>query len=224
MLQKDLNELEKSAVVANCRMNRERDLAGSNGYGIDLRFEPLEFLSQVSSGTWLDLCCGSGKALIQAAEISQDQNLSINITGVDLVDMFLPSDKSISNLDLVAASLSTWAPTSRFDLITCVHGLHYIGDKVDLLLRARSWLKPGGKFAANLDLENIKCESTGGSKRILKWLCDNGFEYSKQHHLITCGPANASATTEFKFIGADDQAGPNYTGQPAVNSYYRFQA
>ena len=26
------HQLESSAVVANCRMNRERDLAGSNGY------------------------------------------------------------------------------------------------------------------------------------------------------------------------------------------------
>ncbi|GAB3891420.1 hypothetical protein GCM10029964_064560 [Kibdelosporangium lantanae] len=23
-----------------------------------------------------------------------------------------------------------------------------------------------------------------------------------------------------QYLGADDQAGPNYTGQPAVNSYY----
>ena len=29
---RSLHELERSSVVANCRMNRERELAGSNGY------------------------------------------------------------------------------------------------------------------------------------------------------------------------------------------------
>ena len=24
----------------------------------------------------------------------------------------------------------------------------------------------------------------------------------------------------YRYLGADDQAGPNYTGQPAVDSYY----
>jgi hypothetical protein len=36
--------LERSAVVANCRMNRERELLGSNGYGRELGFNPLDFL------------------------------------------------------------------------------------------------------------------------------------------------------------------------------------
>ena len=37
------NELEDSPVVANCSMNRERDLLGSNGYDIELGFNPLMF-------------------------------------------------------------------------------------------------------------------------------------------------------------------------------------
>ena len=40
------DELERSAVVANCRMNRERDLVGSNGYDRELGFDPLEFLEE----------------------------------------------------------------------------------------------------------------------------------------------------------------------------------
>ncbi len=39
-----------------------------------------------------------------------------------------------------------------FDLITCVHGLHYAGDKLAVLTRAVDWLTPGGLFAADLDL------------------------------------------------------------------------
>ncbi len=66
--------LERSAVVANCRMNRERDLLGSNGYDRELGFNPLDFLREKlahqDQADWLDLCCGTGKALIQAARIS----------------------------------------------------------------------------------------------------------------------------------------------------------
>ena len=40
----DDDELERSAVVANCRMNRERGLTGSNGYGVEIGFDPLDFL------------------------------------------------------------------------------------------------------------------------------------------------------------------------------------
>ena len=60
-------ELERSAVVANCRMNRERNLFGSNGYDRELGFDPIIFLkSHTHRGgpiAWLDLCCGSGGRL-----------------------------------------------------------------------------------------------------------------------------------------------------------------
>src|SRR5262245_9238757 len=65
--------LQPSSVVANCRMNREREIAGSNGYDRELRLHPVEFLRERAQRTdaarWLDLCCGSGRALIQAAEM-----------------------------------------------------------------------------------------------------------------------------------------------------------
>jgi len=38
-------ELERSAVVANCAMNRERQLSGVNSYARELGFDPLEFLT-----------------------------------------------------------------------------------------------------------------------------------------------------------------------------------
>jgi tRNA G46 methylase TrmB len=67
-------ELERSAVVANCAMNRERQLAGVNSYARELGFSPLGFLWSRLAGRpeparagWLDLCCGTGRALIQAA-------------------------------------------------------------------------------------------------------------------------------------------------------------
>jgi hypothetical protein len=36
--------LERSSVVANCRMNRERTLTGSNGYARELGFNPFDLL------------------------------------------------------------------------------------------------------------------------------------------------------------------------------------
>ncbi len=87
-------ELEDSPVVANCRMNRERDLRGSNGYDVELGFDPLKWLqNRLAKQTivrWLDLCCGSGKTLSQAAKSSEEgSGRSIQITGVDLVGMFV---------------------------------------------------------------------------------------------------------------------------------------
>ena len=73
-------------------------------------------------------------------------------------------------LQLICTPAACWQPALRFDLITCVHGLHYIGDKLGLLTRAASW----------------------PSRSLLP----------------------------YTYLGADDGAGPGYTGQPAVWSHY----
>src|SRR4051794_14898466 len=122
------DELERSAVVANCGMNRERGLVGSNGYAVEIGFNPLDFLRGGTEGgrpaAWLDLCCGWGKALIEAAEFVHADGLDVEIMGVDLVGMFHRPGPSPPCLQLVEASLGTWRPAGRFDLITCIHGLH----------------------------------------------------------------------------------------------------
>jgi len=80
--------LERSDVVANCRMNRERNLTGSNGYAKEIGFNPVEFLKERANATtttrWLDLCCGSASALIEAVQATQSSDGVIKITGVDL--------------------------------------------------------------------------------------------------------------------------------------------
>jgi hypothetical protein len=69
----DANALEKSEVVANCRMNREQTLTGSNGYSSDLGFNPIAVLEAKSHNrdhvSWLDLCCGSGRACLRPTSI-----------------------------------------------------------------------------------------------------------------------------------------------------------
>jgi hypothetical protein len=42
----DLRSLENSPTVANCRMNREREIRGTNSYAADLGFDVIQFLSE----------------------------------------------------------------------------------------------------------------------------------------------------------------------------------
>lgn len=61
-----LEALTASPVVANCRMNRERNLLG---YVQELGCDPLAHLvaqPRTQTVAWLDVCCGSGRALIEA--------------------------------------------------------------------------------------------------------------------------------------------------------------
>lgn len=223
----DANQLERSSIVANSLMNRERNVAGTNSYQKDLRFDVLNFittgLSRKSTMSWLDLCCGTGKALLQSAQTLNESGLAgkVSLVGVDLVDGFFPKPESFSFLELVPASLSTWHPVQPFDLITCVHGLHYIADKLDVVSRVASWLTTDGIFLANLDLNNIKLDQQRSSNRYLASLLTNkGLHYDARRKILTCN-GQKHISFELIFLGADDQAGPNYTGQPAVNSCYR---
>jgi SAM-dependent methyltransferase len=220
--------LERSAVVANCRMNRERNLLGSNGYDRELGINPLDFLHDRLSGrpraSWLDLCCGSGKALIEAARLAaaEDWGNRIAIVGVDLVGMFDPIDRGLRQPHLIEASLRTWSPGPGrvFDLITCVHGLHYIGDKLGLIRNIAAWLAEDGRFLGNLDLANLHVAGRkGGSRAILAELRRCGLSFHARRRRLAI-EGRRVLDLPFRYLGADDQAGPNATGQPAVGSHY----
>jgi hypothetical protein len=169
----DSNALELSGVVANSAMNRERVCVGKNSYARELSFDPIAFLkSRVETqgqAAWLDLCCGRGRALIEAAE--------------------------------------ALAPYS-FD------------NKLGLMQNAASWLKEDGVFLANLDPVNLKFpNSVNAGNKIIRDLRNIGFEYQAGKHLIVCEGRKVFTLT-YQYLGADDAAGPNYTGQAAVNSHY----
>jgi SAM-dependent methyltransferase len=207
----DENKLLASAVVANNTMNRERQLAGANSYAKELGFDPVDLLDE--DAAWLDLCCGRGRALIQAAGRTR-----ATLVGVDLVDAFDPVPEG-REVELICAPLLSWTPGRTFDLITCVHGLHYVGDKLAALGRAASWLSPGGRLIADLDLSAIDTgEPT--TRRLASRLRAAGFTYDARRRRISrTGPAVLDLP--YVYLGADDRAGPNYTGQPAVRSHYR---
>jgi SAM-dependent methyltransferase len=217
-------DLEGSAVVANCAMNRERRLAGVNSYARELGFNPMDVLAGLTADSgWLDLCCGSGRALVDAAGQlhAMIPSRRATIVGVDLVDAFARPDTPPPGLELICGSVLTYEPGRAFDLITCVHGLHYVGDKLAVLARAASWLGPAGRLIADLDLTSIRRpDGRPAGRSLTAWLRAAGFSYDSRRHQVTrIGPGRVRPP--YAYLGADDRAGPNYTGQPAVCSYYR---
>ncbi|WP_327697339.1 class I SAM-dependent methyltransferase [Streptomyces sp. NBC_00459] len=209
-------ELTGLSVVANSTMNRERVLTGVNSYTRELGFDPAEFLDGLGPApSWLDLCSGEGLALRAAAR----QLPRAVITGVDLVGPLRPT-KPPNGLELVTADLGRWTPARRYDLITCVHGLHYVGDRLALLERAASWLTDAGLLVAHLDPATLRRpDGTDASRPVLAALRAAGFDYSARHHRLSLR-GGRSVGLPFTYLGADPEAGPNYTGQPAVASYY----
>lgn len=200
-------ELERLDVVANCSMNRERGLAS---YVRELGFDPL---GQLAAGDcWLDLGCGQGRALREAAQ----RRPEVRLFGVDLV---LPEPSPA--VAFAAAAARHYRPRQRFALITMVHSLHYVGDKLGLLEQASQWLEAGGRLVAHLDLANLLWPDR---RRAGPWLArqlrQRDWLYDGRRRLLSrVGPAPPGALVEF--LGADPEAGPNFTGQAAVHSVYR---
>jgi SAM-dependent methyltransferase len=217
-------ELEASSVVANCTMNRERQLLGSNSYERELGLSPLSFLRTVSPAVplwWIDLCCGSGRALIEAAaEVAGNSDSScFRIEGIDLAGLFNQNPLP-DILTLREQGLESWEPIGPYALVTCVHGLHYVGDKLAAITKAVAGLQPGGQFVANLDLANFRyADGRPAGRRVVSRLRANGLSYDARRRLVRCkGPR--AVDFRLRFLGANAEAGPNYTGQAAVDSYY----
>ena len=141
------------------------------------------------------------------------------MTGIDLVDMFESHEYS-SKLNFVVNSLLKWQPTQKYDLITCVHGLHYIGDKLAVIQKCIDALQKDGLFIANIDLDNIKnAKGESLKKDLLKLFKTTSIDYNSKTKIISCRGNN---TIDFmlKYLGANDKIGKNYTGQEVVDSHY----
>ncbi|MFJ8107472.1 methyltransferase domain-containing protein [Streptomyces sp. NPDC096132] len=212
-----LTALERSSVVANNTMNRERGLTGVNSYARELGLDPLTWLSaRPGAPSWLDLCSGEGRALREAAPALPADAV---LTAVDLVGPLVPLPAPPA-LEEVVASVSVWEPTRRYDLITCVHGLHYVGDQLGLLARAASWLAEDGLLLAHFDPDSIRrADGSAAGRAAVAALRAAGFTYDARRHLLTLH-GGRTIDLPFTYVGADPIAGPNYTGQPAVGSHY----
>ncbi len=219
-------ELIWSSIVANSNMNRKRNLVGINSYEKDIHFDIIQYLEDKielnnTNLQWIDLCCGEGKALIQAytyfKKINQEKHITFE--GIDLVDMFFEHKKS-NHLILKTNSIICWESKKKYDLITCVHGLHYVGDKLLAISKIAHALKKDGLFIGNIDFDDIKNSKNQSLKKdILKILKQYDIEYhSRKKLLLIKGYQNIEF--EYSYLGANDKAGQNYTGQEIVHSFY----
>ncbi|GIH63815.1 class I SAM-dependent methyltransferase [Microbispora siamensis] len=212
----DDDALERSSVVANSDMNRERRLPA---YRRELGVDVLALLRGADRVVRrLDLCCGTANALFEAGHELGDR---VEIVGVDLVGYFAGPPRP-PRLRLVTASVATWVPDATFDLITCVHGLHYVGDKLGVIARAASWLTDDGLFAANFDVRSVRrADGTPAGRRLTAALRASGLVYDARNRRVS-RRGRGQIDLPWSYLGADDRAGPNYTGQAAVDSYYAF--
>jgi hypothetical protein len=142
------------------------------------------------------------------------------LTGIDLVDHFtlLPGD--LHCVRFTAAAVAEGIEGS-YDLITCIHGLHYLGDKLQALEHLFAALDTYGLFAGNFAMESIRAERPGITDYVKNKLKQAGIAYNSRRHRIECR-GRKQVCFGLEFLGADDTAGPNYTGQEAVDSWYLF--
>jgi ubiquinone/menaquinone biosynthesis C-methylase UbiE len=221
-------ELVWSPIVANSRMNRGRNASGVNSYEKEFKFRPEAFLEskikEYGKASWLDLCCGEGIALLQTAAYLSENGLQdkIRLKGIDLLDLFKPGDSRYKFMDFEVMSVVDWVPDQQYDLITCSHGLHYLGDKLKAIQTALRALNAQGLFIANLDLTNISIAGVSSDRFLKDIFKKSKIEYNSRTRIIKrVGAVDIDFNLEYK--GADDKVGPNYTGQDAVTSYYAVQ-
>ncbi|RFS21421.1 methyltransferase domain-containing protein [Chitinophaga silvatica] len=219
------NELIWSPVVANNRMNRKRIASGVNSYEKELKFNPEAFLNnQLANNNivkWLDLCCGEGNALLQYANTLAAQKMQqhFELKGIDLVDQFQPIPPTIKCVKFEVMPLVQWTSSEQYNLITCVHGIHYVGDKLKVLGTALKSLANKGILLMNIDLKSIKVHNDPDNLFLKQCLSEQQIDYNSRRKILYCeGPRDL--VLNLTYLGANDKAGPNYTGQEAVDSYY----
>ncbi|OJJ22372.1 hypothetical protein BKI52_06730 [marine bacterium AO1-C] len=219
------NELIWSPIVANNRMNRERKASGINSYEQEIDFRPEDWLLQrlqtQENVRWLDVCCGKGNALLQVAHHFSEQNLQhkVQLTGLDLVNFYNPIPPNITCLHFETDSIIKWQSSQAYDLITCIHGLHYVGDKLKAITQLANSLDADGLFIANFDVASVFINEHSNTDQVKAWFKQQNIQYQSNKKLMQ---TSNNAVTSFagKYVGANDQAGKNYTGQEAVNAYY----
>ncbi len=221
----DADELLASPLVANATMNRGRGLSGVNSYERDLRFAPLPFLAARAEARgealWYDACCGQGRALAEAGRQidAAGWGSKVRLVGADLAGMFvspLPPRVQFVQADAVAYSLG-----ARADLITCVHGLHYLGDKLAFLQNAYAQLAPGGLFLGSLDAANV-CGPGGAPifARLARRARRGGVRLELKGQVLHLERTGALLDFRAVYRGAAASARPHASGITVIESWY----
>ncbi len=229
-----------SDIVVNAAMNRGRGFTGVNSYTRDLRqFDIAAFLQKQAADNpsrtvrWLDVCCGEGRALTEAAQIWSRTTWGkrLEIIGLDLWDNLPPSQKLPDGpmLSFAAGDVANWIPDAPLDLITCIHGLHYLPDKLGFLERAYSWLRAeGGLFLGHLDKANMldeRNERPNLWSAVLRRARQQRIDIQLTRHLLRMNRTPGSPNTftfGASFAGRTVSPKPNFSGMTVVDSWYRL--
>lgn len=93
-----------------------------------------------------------------------------------------------------------------------------MGDKLGCISKIAAALTSNGVFIANMDPANIWIDGEAKTK-LLQILRRNRIDFNSRKKLIRM-QGNRDINFHLNYLGADDTAGANYTGQEAVNSHY----
>lgn len=215
-----------SSVVANATMNRGGGLAGVNSYERDLRFSITDFLAERvrerGEAIWYDACCGQGRALAEAGTqfAETEWGRQVQIVGVDLVGMFTP--EQAPNVTLMTADVAAFRLDQPADLLTCVHGLHYLGDKLGFLQDVYAMLAAGGLFLGHLDMSNVRATESGLSvwRQAARHAGKSGVALELKSHVLHIKRMEALLEFGLAYQGATVSEQPNYTGITVIDSWY----
>jgi SAM-dependent methyltransferase len=218
-------QLLASDIVANRTMNRGRVLSGVNSYERELGFDPIDWLltrrRAHGHAVWVDACCGEGLALLHAATRLRDLGVSEEITliGVDLLGAFPAHD--FPNLTFVETDVTKYAPPANTDLVTCIHGLHYLGDKLGFLENAYAALGDGGMFCGQLDAENVRSHDPELAwPAMLRRAKRGGIDAALRKHVLKIVKSGAAMQFGLQYAGAMVSEKPNYSGITVIDSWY----
>jgi SAM-dependent methyltransferase len=214
-----------SDTVVNAKMNRDRGFSGVNSYERELNFDITAFLQERvhrnGNAAWYDACCGSGRALREAAARWAAEPWAAQVTrlGVDLWDDFPPAGDG--RVRFTAADVVGFHPPMPVDLITCVHGVHYLGDKLAFLENVYAHLRSGGVFVGHLDPANLRsAERPDLWPRLLRRLRNEGVVAALRSHHLRIEKTETPLQFGVRYRGAHTSAAPNFSGMVAVDSWY----
>ena len=101
-----------------------------------------------------------------------------------------------------------------FDLVTCVHGTHYMGDQLAVLTRAADWLTGDGLPVADLDLSSIRLADGGPAGPTSPLRCASPGSPRRRDSGTSAVPVATVSVSRTPISAPTTAAGPNYTSQP----------